>query len=438
MSEGRLALTPVACPVCSHTLAVPFFDGGVQPLATLGWPRSEEEARAMPRYPQDFVQCPACSHVWNRSFDYDAIPYQRNPNRMYNSGGLWQGHLAATRDLLLSHLPDAPTVVEIGCGEGHFLRGLSEARHGNGRFVGFDPNASPESGRGVEFHARLFDPSVDVEAMAPDAVVLRHVLEHLTEPARLLEQLAWSAAAESAPCLLLAEVPCIDRVFETDRLADFFYEHVSHYTTASFTTLMRRAGAVLSLDHGYDGEVVYAIVRLGMAKERVARAEAARAFARRSEANRAAIAAQLDALATSGAKVAIWGGTGKAAAFIHQFGADARRFPLVVDSDRDKAGTFVPGTAQKIVYRDVLKSMAVDVIVIPTQWRAGDIVAEMEREGIRAGRVLIEHDGRLTDFATDDHPYRSRGDSNATVGASATDARADALGKARANPPNDD
>ncbi|HEY4698668.1 MAG TPA: class I SAM-dependent methyltransferase [Gallionella sp.] len=398
-------LLPTHCPICAHNIAVPFFNGGRQTLATLGWPKSAAEAQGMSRYPHDFVQCPACSHVWNRSFHYDAIPYQSNPNRMFNTGGFWKGHLAETRDRLLKHLPMNPTVVEIGCGEGHFVRGLAEARGGMGRFIGFDPNSSPETGLGVEFQARIFDPLVDMVIHAPDAVVIRHVLEHLTEPATLLEQLAWGATPLNKPCWLFAEVPCIDRVFETNRLADFFYEHVAHFTTESFRTLMSRAGEVVELAHGYDGEVVYALVRLGMPEVLQERAAATAAFSQRADISRATIRAQLDELATSGTKVAIWGGTGKAAAFIHQFGADAERFPLVVDSDPDKAGTFVPGTGQEIQFRDVLKNIVADVIIIPTQWRARDIVAEMEREGIRVRLVMIEHGGRLVDFHVAQHPY---------------------------------
>lgn len=400
------AVLPTLCPICAYTIAVPFFNGGLQTLATLGWPKSAAEAKAMPRHPQDFVQCPACSHVWNRSFRYDAIPYQNNPNRMFNRGGIWKGHLAETRDGLLKHLPQAPTVVEIGCGEGHFVRGLAEAINGQGRFVGFDPNASPETGQGVEFYARLFEPLVDMADYAPDAVVIRHVLEHLTEPAALLDQLAWGAAMLGKPCWLFAEMPCIDRVFETDRLADFFYEHAAHFTTKSFRTLMERVGEVVELAHGYDGEVVYALVKLGVPGMMQERAAAARAFSLRADINRATIHAQLDELAASGAKVAIWGGTGKAAAFIHQFGVDAERFPIVVDSDQDKAGTFVPGAGQEILFRDILKTITVDVVIIPTQWRAKDIAAEMKREGIHPGKILIEHGGRLVDFVLGKHPYR--------------------------------
>jgi hypothetical protein len=394
------------CPACANTVAAPFFDGGPHPLATLGWPRSADEARAMPRHPHEFVQCPACTHVWNRGFRYDAVPYGNSPNRMFNAGLIWKGYLAESCQRLIGRLPAAPTLVEIGCGEGHFIRGLGEACAGRGRFVGFDPSVHPETGQGLEFHPRLFDPLSDMPAFAPDGVIIRHVIEHLTEPAPLLEQLAWGAAQLDKPCWLFAESPCIDRVFETDRLADFFYEHVSHFTTRSFQTLLSRAGEIMDLGHGYDGEVIWALVRLGPSEHQRAAADAARGFLRRADENRAAIRAQLDALAASGARIAIWGGTGKGAAFIHQFGADAARFPLVVDSDEGKAGTFVPGTGQEILFRDALKGVALDVLIIPTQWRAKDIAAEMAREGIVAGKVLIEHGGRLIDFARDPHPYR--------------------------------
>lgn len=391
-------LVPALCPVCYHSVAAAFFDGGNQTLATLGWPADAAAAAAMPRHPQDFVQCPNCTHVWNRSFSYDAIPYMNNPNRMFNTGSIWQGHLAITRDLVLAHLPAAPTVIDIGCGEGHFVRGLSQARGGDGRFVGFDPNATAETGRGVEFHARYFEPLQDMPALAPDAVVIRHVLEHLTNPAALLEQLAWGANGQDTPCWLFAEVPCIDRVFDSGRLSDFFYEHVSHFTTQSFRALMERAGEVVELSHGYDGEVVYALVRLRLPAGMRERADQANRFARGADVARQVIRAQMDALSAGGKRVAVWGGTGKAAAFMHQFGVDAVRFPLVVDSDPDKSGTFVPGTGQEILFRDVLKTGAVDVVIIPTQWRARDIAAEMAREGIRAAQVLIEHDGRLIDL----------------------------------------
>lgn len=77
-----------------------------------------------------------------------------------------------------------------------------------------------------------------------------------------------------------------------------------------------------------------------------------------------------------------------------------------MDSDPDKAGSFVPGAGQCIRYRDELKTEPVDVVIIPTQWRARDIVAEMGREGISADTILIEHGGHLVDYVRAAHPYR--------------------------------
>ena len=349
----------------------------------------------MPRYPLDFVRCPSCGHVWNRAFRYQHIPYQNQPNRMYNRGTIWQGVIAELAEQTLARLPIQPTVIEIGCGDGHFLAALAARRPG--RYLGFDPHAHVTKDGAFAFEARLFEPFVDLPRYRPHLIAMRHVLEHFEQPAAFIEELAWAAADIEQDVLLLIEVPCIDHVFASGRLADFFYEHPQQFCRASFSHLLARGGQVLAIDQTYGGEVLVGWLRLEVPAAARERAQASRRFAEDSQAARRSIAAQLDELARSGRRVAIWGGTGKAAGFMHHYGVDAERFPLVVDSDAAKVGTYVPGTGQRIEHRDVLKAQPVDVIIIPSVWRARDILAEMQREGIGAGRVLIEDGGRLVE-----------------------------------------
>lgn len=407
-------LRQCTCPACGHHVAVPFFDGAPAPLATLAWPETAQEAAGMPLLPHTFVRCVDCGHVYNSQFNYADVPYSDKPNLMFNRGTIWSEHLRIVRDLILERLPLDPIVVEIGCGEGHLLRALADVRPG-GRYIGFDPNASVDTGNGtVEAHAKLFDPAMHLAEYRPDLIISRHVLEHLMNPLGFIQSLAFAASWEGVETSLFIEVPCIDAVLEIGRTVDFFYEHNSHFTKTSLHRMLSRCASEVELvQTGYNAEVVYGLSRFRVSHDQVDFARSALRFRDQVGRQSENLRTELDELAQSGLKVAIWGGTGKAAAFINQYGLDRERFPLVVDSDPDKSRTCVPGTGQEIRFRDCLLNEPVDVILIATQWRAADICVEIERAGISCQGIFIEHQGRLVDFFDDDHPYRA---SNAPEG----------------------
>jgi methylation protein EvaC len=409
--QARLAASLMAatCPACGHHVAAPFYGGRRQPLATLGWPRTSEQARSMEALPLDFVRCTDCGHVFNASFDYRRVPYSEMPNLMFNRGALWSRFLAEIGADLARRLPRRPTVVEIGYGDASFLEALAN-RFAGGRAIGFDPHGAPgPQGSRLELRRELFEPGRHLALLLPDLIVSRHVMEHLTDPLGFIQHLGLAAASLGLSPLMYLEVPCIDRALETGRTADFYYEHNSHFTTASFHRMLARSGALLeSLGHGYDGEVVYALARLTARAEFVRNGLSALAFSDRAAVAGPSLEAALEALYESGARLAIWGGTGKSAAFINAHGMDARRFPVVVDSDPAKAGTFVPGAGQIIRFRDWLLAHPVDAILIPCQWRAADIAREIAGHGIACERILIEHLGKLVDFRAGQHPYGRR------------------------------
>ncbi len=403
MGFGRLE--EATCPACGHHVAVAFYDGGDQPLATIAWPESAVRAQTMPRLSLDFVRCVNCGHVYNQAFDYADVPYSEKPNLMFNRGTHWSAFLEGQQRAILSDLPDRPVVIEVGHGDGSFLAALHEKRP-EGRYIGFDPHGASQGHNHIVFRQELFEPSLHLEELHPNLIITRHVLEHLTNPLGLLQRTSFAAALLNLSPLVYIEVPCIDAAIRNRRTVDFYYEHSSQFTTRSFTTMLEKAAdEIIEVGHGYDGEVVYGFARLGTTISSVRIANEARGFDLDSQTALKEISAQLAALAAKGDPVAVWGGTGKSAAFMCRYGMDTERFPLVVDSDVAKVGTFVPGTGQEIRFRDWLLSYPVKTIVIPPQWRAKDISREMADVGISAEQVLIEHKGRLIDFFKDPHPY---------------------------------
>ena len=405
--RGVLRDTP--CPACGDHVAVPFYKGGKQPLTTLAWPDSAQRARAMEHLPLDFVRCVSCGHVFNESFDYQKVPYSDKPNLMFNQGTLWRRHLDAVCEQILAVLPPQPVVIEIGCGSGHLLRALAE-RQPQGRYLGFDLSGHiTEAGGAVEAWPILFEPDKHIAEFRPDMIVSRHLLEHLVNPLGFIQHIGFACAWHQLDTRVFFEVPCIDRVFDTHRTADFFYEHNSHFTVESFTRLLSRCTEhVEAVQQSYDDEVVFGVARLGQRPEAIEKAKVSLQFAEAASRADNTVRHQLDALVESGVELAVWGGTGKASAFINRYGLDSTRFPLVVDSDLSKVGTFVPGTGQQIMAPMVLNKRPVDVIVVATHWRARDIALEIEKRGIQCAQLLLEHAGALVDYDTGAHPYRAQ------------------------------
>lgn len=401
--EAPSHLHPAVCPACGYSFAMDFFSGGAQPLATLGWPESKSQACSMKRLPLDFVSCLDCGHIYNRSFSYLEVPYVQNANLMFNQSALWKKHLKELTVFLEGYL-DSPCVLEIGCGNGEFLNLMADSVPG--KYIGFDPNANVSSPHAqVQVYNSFFEPEKHLAEFQPDLIVIRHVLEHLMNPLAFLQRIEYFASKAGIEPHILIEVPCIDRVFQSHRIEDFYYEHNSHFTSRSFAVMLGKVSAeILSVQQAYGEEVIWGLLQLRN-DEKVVLAERARHFFKRSQDAVSRVKAELQALLEN-EKVVIWGGTGKAAAFMHFFNTDAERFPWVVDSDPEKVGCYVPGLGQEILSPEILHHHPEAVILIATQWRSADIVCEIERSQLPYKRILLEHQGMLRDYFLDEHPYK--------------------------------
>ena len=169
--------------------------------------------------------------------------------------------------------------------------------------------------------------------------------------------------------------------------------------------MIKMAGKVLSIEKLYDGEVICGLVELSPSPEQNLISKTADKYRSRISSSKHRISKQLSQLVNDHRKLAIWGGTGKCAAFMHHYEVSSEAIPTVVDSDARKWGTYVPGIGQQIRSPSYLMEEPTEILIIPTQWRAQDILIEAKKMGLVFSQVLIEHNGSLIDLLEDEHPY---------------------------------
>jgi len=194
-------------------------------------------------YPSVHEALAAPTHPFRLSLDsrylfyfndlYEDLPYD---NVLYqNSQSLsdrFRRHLKSVADLILAKTSLEFKIVEIGCGKGHFVDLLSSL--GCTNVLGYD---STYEGNNPRIKKRYFD-SQDYGLNA-DIIILRHTLEHISDPLSFLEQLFKTNNNPLATVFI--EVPCFDWIINNQAFWDLTIEHCNYFTAASFKSIFKLA-----------------------------------------------------------------------------------------------------------------------------------------------------------------------------------------------------
>jgi Methyltransferase domain/C-methyltransferase C-terminal domain len=389
------------CPACKSKKNYELHRWDKMPLGVLSLPRSEKEALQMPQYPIDLRRCAACGHVYHTEFEEQNLAYEDDSTLVFNQGAAWMQHQAdLAQDWIQRFNLSGAQVVEIGCGEGKFLEHFKKM---GCECVGFEPgrDAATAAERGIKVFQEKFQGAC-LTKLHPKALLCRHVIEHLVEPVDFLQDIALNCAGLGLSPLFLAEVPRIDKALAQHRISDFFYEHISHFTEASFRTLFEVSGyEVLGLESRY-GEEVVTIAAKPREQLRAASLKTSSQTFRDSVERQVRESQRVCAeWQEKNKKIALWGSAGKAAALINMFGFTRDKFPIVVDSDSKKVGHFVPGTGQEIRSPSYLKTHPVDGILVCTNWRARDIEKEIRNEHKLKIPLYVQLDEKIVELTSE-------------------------------------
>ena len=356
------------CPVCNNE-SIQMLDLGFQPASL-----TELNAPSGNLVRVNMYICQHCSHVFNSAFDPDTVSYS-DGCYMYNDGVEWQEHV----EEILASLPDNyDSVIEIGAGDCKFLNRV----RGNNK-IAIDPASPP-------FHVPYGTKYVQEEftvSRLPTAgsrlIIMRHFLEHLHSPRRLLASIFRHSDECSDPTCIYLEVPCCENALNQLRVEDWTYEHPQHFTETSLRQLL--VGLCVdqhTIWHAYGGEVLCCLINIGGSLD--TSREIVTAYKNMSFNIR-----NLKKLIARDA-YAFCGGAGKSAVFINmlQLPDDS----LVVDSDENKWGKLVPGTSIEIKAPYEIERVA--GVIATTSWRAKDILSDMRYWGVEVPLYKVNN-GRL-------------------------------------------
>lgn len=235
---------------------------------------------------------------------------------------------------------------------------------------GFDPSYVGEerlaSGR-LTFEKKYFNSSC--RGFKADALLCRHVIEHIAEPMTFLQEIK-NALVDSSNCRLFFETPCVNWIFENQVIWDFFYEHCSLFNQISLEKIFNRVGFFVNkISHVFGGQYLWLE---GENRGRISSAENVansgtvdkmRKFAAYEKETIDRWHATVSEKCRTG-KLGVWGAGAKGVTFVNLIDPDCEKIKLVIDLNPEKHQKFIPGSGHPVVGPETASNSGIINIIV--------------------------------------------------------------------------
>ena len=361
------------CHACGTGELVPFADLGTIPVfCGVHW-ASRDEALASPLGRMELAYCPSCAYVRNVAFDPSLLYYDTTMDTNLHHSPAFQSFSAE----LVKHLADryplrGATVLDIGCGQGEFLRELCHVTGARG--FGYDAMYAGPTGPDAS-GATFYSGHAPLDESTPpfDFVTSRHWFEHIDDPYAFLVRLR--ELAGDRPVRGYIEVP--DACYDMATAGwEVIYPHVSYFDAHSLRVIVERAGwrvedtgplfsgmfRFIEFSANVSGPPASAAPLPGA--EAVERQLAAIAgFAERHFAERDRWRTLIADRIAAGDKPVLWGAGSRGVQFLH-LADPGGRLAAVVDVNSRKWGRFLPVTGHEVAAPSTLAGLGTHTVII--------------------------------------------------------------------------
>ena len=357
------------CPICTAGQPVTSVTRPLLPSMQNYVYRTADDARRSVRGQFSLATCSACGFSWNAAFDPSRLVYDAGYDNAVPSAVMDRHYTDVATMLGRRHSLERGYVVDVGCGNGTFLKTLCQVWP-ECRAVGVDPALPHDeilAGGRLRLIKGVFSP--DQLDDSPSLFVSRHVLEHMPSPAAFLREIR-EALGDRTGVPLFIEVPDLGWMLEEHAFWDFCYEHCNYFTDTTLATVLGSAGFTATATGVVFGRQ-YRWTEAESAASRTRPANSGQTLAARlqeysagEQARVQAIRERLRALRQQGRVIALWGMATKGIMFSLMVDPDSALIDYTVDVNVNKQGGYVPISGRRIEAPVSLRASAHQSVVV--------------------------------------------------------------------------
>ncbi|CBN55136.1 MULTISPECIES: class I SAM-dependent methyltransferase [Kamptonema] len=270
------------------------------------------------------------------------------------------------------------TILEVGCGDGHFMEFFAEA---GAIPFGVEPSErSTELGRkhGLKIKQGYMSKNAKIEGAPFDAFVTMHVLEHAPDPNDFLQGIYENLTPNGVGFI---EVPSFEQTLENERIYDFITDHLHYFSVKTLRfALEKNDFKVLDIKRDWGGEHIVATVQK-QERESLANLQTGVDFLIQKMWD------FINAYSFQGKRVAIWGASTNGVTLLSL--AQFKGIVYVVDSSPHKQNRFTPVSHWPILDPSHLKTDPVDAIMVMATRFTDEIVNQIKTEIGFTGTIAV-------------------------------------------------
>ena len=353
----------IKCPSCYSLIQRKFvYERKKCPVINNVTYDSYKESRSCLSGDVNLVYCPICGLTFNSSFDKNLISYDVSYDSLRTLSQVYTDHLSQVANISSEWISQDDIVLEIGCGKGDFLKKLHDTTGCKG--FGYDTSYEGEKNynKKIVFFDNYFNQ--DKAQINYDAIILRHVLEHISDPYEFLLKTLNKKIIKNGTHLMI-EVPDIDWIIKNKTFFDITYEHCNYFSKNSLSYLVKRLGwHIENLQNVYGGQYLLLNASYNGLPSKNFNHKSSQILLSNFKKFKDAKKKFYEAIKTA-ENVCIWGASGKGVLVLSEFSDELlKKIKFVVDINPNKQGKYLPLSGKLVVSPDALKTHRGQLVVI--------------------------------------------------------------------------